>query len=286
MHPENPHKNGYNISALLKVNPALTPYVFINEHGVQTIDFSNKYAVIQLNTGLLLQHYNLKSYRIPEGYLCPPIPGRLDYLLHVKDILVTEKGILPTQIKGLDIGSGANGIYPILGASFYKWQMVGADIDPLAVSHSQEIIKETKALQPYIEIRLQKENAHIFKGIVKEGEYFDFSMCNPPFYSSQQEADKATLKKTKNLHSTASVARNFGGTSNELWCNGGEALFIKRMIKQSVTIKNQVGIFTTLVSRKHNLPKLQKQLHKIGATHTTIVMAQGNKVSHILVWQF
>ena len=79
---------------------------------------------------------------------------------------------------------------------------------------------------------------------------------------------------------------NFGGQANELWCNGGEALFIKRMIKQSVAFKSQVGWFTTLVSKKENLAKIYKQLDKLKVTRTTIPMTQGNKQSRIVAWRF
>ena len=80
--------------------------------------------------------------------------------------------------------------------------------------------------------------------------------------------------------------RNFAGVSHELWCNGGEALFLKRMIKQSVSVKHQVQWFTSLISRKENLPKIYKQLDKLKATHKTIPMEQGQKKSRFVAWTF
>ena len=114
-------------------------------------------------------------------------------------------------------------------------------------------------------------------------------MCNPPFYSSEEEANKIAFQKLKNLNPDKTIAelkRNFNGQCNELWCNGGEALFIKRMIKQSVAFKTQVGFFTTLVSRKEHLNTSYKLLHKLKATHKTKKMSQGNKISHLLMWHF
>ena len=118
-------------------------------------------------------------------------------------------------------------------------------------------------------------------------------MCNPPFHSSKEDASKGTLKKLRNLEKDAQpyqtkkdIILNFGGQANELWCNGGEALFIKRMIKQSIAYKTQVGWFTTLVSKKENLSKIYKQLDKLKVTRKTINMTQGSKKSRFVAWKF
>jgi 23S rRNA (adenine1618-N6)-methyltransferase len=257
---------------------------------IQTINFSNSEAVLHLNKALLKQHYKITDWNIPPHYLCPPIPGRADYIHYLNDLLTQEETIRP--IKGLDIGVGANCIYPILANSIYHWHMVGVDIDPAAVASAIENVNATESLRGNIEIRHQPNNAHIFEGTILENEYFHFSMCNPPFHTSEEEAVKGTLKKLRNLQGTApyqtkkDIVRNFGGQANELWCNGGEALFIKRMIKQSVAFKTQVGWFTTLVSKQEHLPAIYKQLDKLKATHKTMTMEQGHKQSRMVAWQF
>jgi 23S rRNA (adenine1618-N6)-methyltransferase len=171
--------------------------------------------------------------------------------------------------------------------------MVGADIDVNGVASAIENVTATEGLSEKIDIRHQTNNADIFKGIIQPDEYFDFTVCNPPFYPSEEAATKETLRKLRNLSDNGvpyktkkDVILNFGGQSHELWCNGGEALFIKRMIKQSVAYKSQVGCFTTLVSNSEHLNKMYKQLDKLKATHQTIKMSIGNKVSHLLVWKF
>ena len=289
MHPNNPHINGYDIPALIRANPALEKHTFTNKFNTITIDFSDNAGVFELNKALLFHHYKLENYSIPENYLCPAIPGRADYLFHVSDLLEVLDLKKSNQIKGLDIGIGANCIYPILGASLFKWKMVGSDIDSIAVETATKTVNSNVSLKQNIEIRHQKTNANIFEGIIQKDEYFDFTMCNPPFYASEEEANKIAFQKLKNLNPDKTIAeltRNFNGQSNELWCNGGEALFIKRMIKQSRAFITQVGFFTTLVSRKEHLNTFYKQLHKFKATHQTIKMSQGNKISHLLIWRF
>lgn len=259
----------------------LSEFVFVNQHHNQTIDFSNPEAVYHLNKALLKYHYQLIDWNIPKGYLCPPIPSRADYIHYISD-LINE--VNTEDVTGLDIGVGANCIYPILGAQLYNWNMIGADISETAVNSARQNVAITPHLSNKINIRHQTDNANIFKGIILENEYYHFTLCNPPFYESKEKAQKANTLKSKNLGKVALL--NFGGQANELWCNGGEALFIKRMIKQSVNFKKQVGWFTCLVSKAGNLPKLYKQLNKLKATHKTITMEHGNKKTRFIAWKF
>jgi 23S rRNA (adenine1618-N6)-methyltransferase len=294
MHPENPHSSPYNFEVLSASNPDLKDFVFTNDHQNQTIDFADPEAVLQLNKALLLHHYELEDYTLPTGYLCPAVPGRADYLCHIKTVL--DEGLGDTESKTsykvLDIGVGANCIYPIIGAQFFNWQMVGIDINLDSVTAAKNIVAATKGLSEKIEIRYQENNANIFQDAIKKDEYFDVTICNPPFHASELEANKGTMRKLANISADKGYAfrqkltQNFGGKANELWCNGGEALFIKRMIKQSSTHKEHVGLFTTLVSNKAHLNKCYKQLDKLKAQHKTILMDIGNKNSRILVWWF
>lgn len=284
MHPNNLHKTAYDFNALKISHPELEPHISRNEYGNLSIDFSNPEAVLHLNKAILKHHYDIFDWNIPAHYLCPPIPGRADYLHHIFDLL-KEIGAPQNEIKGLDIGVGANCIYPILGAKIFNWNMVGCDIDPVAIASAKANVNATEGLDKRIEIRQQENNSNILRGIVKEGEKFDFSMCNPPFHTSRESALKGSIQKWKNLGENSSHL-NFGGQANELWCNGGEALFIKRLIKESVLFKKNIRIFTTLVSKKENLFAINKQLSKLGAQHKVINMELGNKKSRIVVWSW
>ena len=283
MHARNIHKNSsYDFDSLIKVNTALQEFVTLNKHtNSLTIDFSNPKAVIELNKSLLIHHYELENWELPDGFLCPPIPSRVDYIHYVADIISKEQ----EPIKGLDVGVGANAIYTILGTQVYNWEMVGCDINTQSIEAAQRNIDFTPNLKNKVEIIHQTDNANIFKGIIQQDDYFHFTMCNPPFYTSEEDASKNASQKLKNLGKGASVL-NFGGQHSELWCNGGEALFLKRMFKQSVDFKSQVGYFTSLVSRKENLTKLEKQLKKLKANYTIIPMEHGNKKTRLIAWSY
>ena len=284
MHHKNIHNVPYNFKELAASNPKLIPFVIISPQKKMSIDFANNEAVLQLNRAILINQYGLSDWSIPSGYLCPPIPGRADYIHHIADFLKDHS--VKSKVKGLDIGVGANCIYPILGSRIYNWKMVGADINEVAITSATKNINATPDLKEHIEVRHQTDNGNIFKGIIKKGEKYQFSMCNPPFHASEKEANKGTKRKLQNLGLETNSKLNFGGQANELWCNGGEALFIKRMIKQSEEFKDQVTWFTCLVSKKDNLSKINKQLKKLNTTHKTITMTQGNKQSRFVAWKF
>jgi len=243
-----------------------------------------------LNKAMLLADYSLEDYVIPKGYLIPPVPGRLDYLLYLRDFLLKRFNLSTKKpLKGLDMGSGANAIYCILGAQHFGWSMVGAESDAKAVEIAKKNIQRSKALNDRIEIRLQENKQFLFKHMIQPNDSFDFSVCNPPFHSSKEEALKGSIKKHQNLGSglnSPSELLNFEGQANELWCNGGEALFIKRLIKESLVFKKQVKVFSSLISKSESITVIEKSLKKAGANHLLIPMEIGNKMSRIVVWWF
>ncbi len=286
LHPRNRHQGHYDFKALQTLYPELRSYVVKNHASVETIDFANPVAVKLLNRALLKQFYGIAEWEIPENYLCPPIPGRADYVHHLADLLATN-GKIPRgkTVRVMDIGTGANCIYPIIGVSEYGWSFVGTDIDSGAIQSAKKIVDSNPTLKDSIEIRAQVAPLHIFKGVIREGERFDVSMSNPPFHASAEEADEVNKRKWRNL-GKAAVA-NFGGRSNELWCKGGEVAFITTMIEESVSVRNQFKWFTAFISKEASLPELERVLKKVRPAENRIVdMAQGQKKSRFIAWRF
>lgn len=296
LHPRNLDKFGYNFQQLIVKSPELKTFVAVNEHQIETIDFSNPDAVKALNKALLLNHYNIQNWDIPKDYLCPPIPGRADYIHYLADVLASSNNeVIPEgeTVLGLDIGVGANCIYPIIGYSAYGWSFVGTDIDLVALENCSAIIEDNPKLIDAISLQQQTESRFIFKNIITPEDKFTFTICNPPFHASQAEATKSSLRKINNLESNSVVNKttnpilNFGGHSAELFCEGGELGFITQMIYESAKYPLQCLWYTTLVSKKENLTSLYKTLSKVSAVEVkTIDMAQGQKTSRILAWTF
>lgn len=292
LHPRNPHRFRYDFQALIKSCPALLPFIFTNKYDSETIDFANPEAVKLLNKAILKHFYQISNWEIPKNYLCPPIPGRADYIHYIADLLAENNfGNIPTgkSVKVLDIGVGANCVYPIIGNHAYDWQFVGTDIDPVATQSAKNIIENNDTLWGKVEIRLQTSSANIFKGIILPDEVFEVSICNPPFHTSLAEATAGTQRKIKNLggKKSSKLTLNFGGQNAELWCDGGEENFVKKMIIESATIPNQCVWFTSLISKKEHLPNIYRNLKNVKALEVrTIDMAQGQKTSRIVAWTF
>ncbi|ENA1813680.1 23S rRNA (adenine(1618)-N(6))-methyltransferase RlmF [Flavobacterium psychrophilum] len=292
LHPRNLHKFGYDFEALTTCSPELKNHVFTNEYDTQTINFSNPEAVKALNNALLIAYYNIKNWGIPQDYLCPPIPGRADYLHYIADLLAnTNNQIIPEgeNVIGLDIGIGANCIYPIIGNAIYDWSFVGTDIDEKAIQNCKKIIENNPKLIDAISLQQQVESRFIFKNIILTDDKFAFTICNPPFHNSAAEATKSSARKVNNLQEirTKNPVLNFGGQNTELWCDGGEIGFITQMIYESAKYPMQVLWFTTLVSKRENLSSIYKTLNKVSAVEIkTIDMAQGQKNSRIVAWTF
>jgi 23S rRNA (adenine1618-N6)-methyltransferase len=292
LHPRNKHRERYDFKQLIISCAELAPFVKMNIYRDESIDFFDPEAVKMLNKALLKHYYGIDYWNIPAGYLCPPIPGRADYIHHIADLLGTSnKGKIPTgkKIICLDIGVGANCVYPIIGNKEYGWSFIGSDIDPVAIASAKKIIESNPALKGMIELRLQKTPKDIFQGIVQTGERIDLTICNPPFHASMAEARSGTLRKLNNLkrERIRKATLNFGGQNNELWYAGGEERFVGNMIRQSKECSGSCFWFSTLIAKQATLKSVYEALKKVQAAEVkTIPMGQGNKTSRIVAWTF
>ncbi len=244
LHPRNLHRNSYDFETLITSVPELKHYVFKNDYDTLTINFSIPKAVRLLNKALLLKYYNVKDWYIPDENLCPPIPGRADYVHYLADLLAEDNGKIPmgTSVKGLDIGTGANLVYPLIANYSYGWEMLGTDINQGSLENAQKILESNPDLKENIQLKLQPDSNLIFKNIILSKDRFTFSMCNPPFHESEEDAMLGNRRKKNNLRKKKvdKTNLNFSGNASELWCEGGEMAFIKKMINESAQFSSQV----------------------------------------------
>ncbi len=292
LHPRNRNKERYDLKALVESVPELASHVKPNKYGDDSVDFSSPVAVRLLNTALLKYYYGIDYWEFPAENLCPPIPGRADYIHHIADLLAeSSEGEIATgiKVKCLDIGIGANCIYPILGTTEYRWDFVGSDIDAKAIACAENIVASNPSLKGKIECRLQENVNDIFHGIIQPGEKYDAVICNPPFHGSEEEASKGNKRKVKNL-SGKKVAKpelNFSGANSELIYEGGEQNFVQNMIRGSKYFQKNCFWFTTLVSKQSNLKGIYRALDKLKVSKVkTINMGTGNKSTRIVAWTF
>jgi 23S rRNA (adenine1618-N6)-methyltransferase len=292
MHPRNRNLQRYDLDVLTQCVPELAQYCVLNKLGDNSIDFSNPTAVRLLNKALLQHYYGVENWVFPSENLCPPIPGRADYLHYVADLLALSNfGKIPkgSQVKCLDIGVGASCIYPIIGAVEYGWQFLGSDINEASLNSAEKIIASNASLIGKINFDLQRDPASIFHGTIDKNEQFDITICNPPFHASAKEAQESSRRKVQNLSGKKVdyPTLNFAGTHDELICAGGEIEFIKNMIGESKRFAKNCFWFTTLVSKQSNMKALSELLNELKAKEIkSIPMGTGNKSTRILAWTF
>ncbi len=202
LHPRNRDLAGYDFPTLAAASPGLARYVITTAAGTPGIDFANPAAVKAFNRALLIHHYGIHGWDIPAGYLCPPVPGRADYIHHAADLLATcNRKVIPTgpRVRIVDIGVGANCIYPLIGHGEYGWRFLGVDIDPPALANAQRILAANPELAAAIELRHQPVQDNIFVGMLRSGESFELSICNPPFHNSPGDVMAVARRKWNNL---------------------------------------------------------------------------------------
>ncbi|PRX47312.1 23S rRNA (adenine(1618)-N(6))-methyltransferase RlmF [Salegentibacter salegens] len=292
LHNRNRNREPYDLKSLVDAIPKLKNHIKPNKYGGDSVDFSSPIAVKLLNQALLKHYYDINNWQFPYENLCPPIPGRADYLHYIADLLSEsnageiQKG---SQICGLDVGVGATCIYPIIGVTEYDWNFIASDIDPKSIASAQQIIDSNPSLKDKVDCRLQKDSTAIFQGIIDKKDKIDFTISNPPFHASIEEAQRGSRRKIRNLSGkkVTEAKLNFSGAKNELIYDGGEYQFIKNMIRESEEFAKSCFWFSTLISKQSNLKGTYKLLEKVKPTQLkTIAMGTGNKSSRIIAWTF
>ncbi|CAB3220738.1 unnamed protein product [Arctia plantaginis] len=276
MHPRNTYKIRPDFGRLAKLDPEFSAISKTDVTGKVTIDFKDANSLRILTKCLLKTDFNL-NVEIPEDRLVPTLPLRLNYILWLEDLLTSIQR--SSDIKGLDIGTGACAIYPLLAAVKNKWSMVGTEMDTESLLKAKENVQRNGLT----ELIALKENtsksiiAHVF---TEEKLVFDFCMCNPPFYSNVQE-----------LCESRSPARlppknGFTGSPQELITEGGELEFCRKLIRESKKYKDNIIIFTTMVGHKYNLIVLVQDLKTENIRHTHTEFCQGRVTRWGLAWTY
>jgi 23S rRNA (adenine1618-N6)-methyltransferase len=300
LHTRNPHHGRYDFALLCIACPDLNDFLKSNPKGDNSIDFGDPQAVLCLNKALLAHFYKVNFWQIPAGYLCPAVPGRADYIHYAADLLMVN-GKIPTgkRVRVLDIGTGANCIYPIIGSQTYGWRFVATDIDPVSINVARSIAQSNPGLKQLVQPVLQQNPEAIFAGVIGPQDHFDLTMCNPPFHGSLHQAEQSNIRKVTNLNKDSGKGKhkkkapvpkpslNFGGQKSELWCEGGEIAFLSKMADESVDFAHRVKWFTSLVSKAENIARLKQHLGRLEARQIKVVnMSQGQKISRMLAWRF
>ncbi|KAK4171446.1 hypothetical protein QBC36DRAFT_295351 [Triangularia setosa] len=255
----------------------------LQEHG--QLDFTDPKAVMQLTKTLLSLDFNLKL-ELPDDRLCPPVPNRHNYIRWLKELMDTSSYEPPGRpICGLDIGTGASCIYPLLGTTQRpSWSFVATDIDKKSLQYARKnvvmndledriLLLERQPEDPLIPLR-DRDSKKVTR--------IDFTMMNPPFYESKDEMLYSAQSKARPPHSACT------GAPVEMVCDGGEVAHVSRMLKESLVLKEEVQWYTSMLGKATSVETLVGKLKANGIDNYAITeFIQGNKTRRwALGWSF
>ncbi|KAH0561162.1 U6 small nuclear RNA (adenine-(43)-N(6))-methyltransferase [Cotesia glomerata] len=246
IHPRNKYKDQPNFIELSKLYPEFQQHVSVNLAGKVQFNFSSEESLRVLTQTLLKHDFDL-DVNIPPDKLVPALTLRLNYVLWIEDLMNFNK---INEVTGIDVGTGAIAIYPLLCSKIYDWKMIGSDIDSAAVTSANENIQRNKLDHLIKVIKVQGKN--IFKDVVTE-ESYAFTMCNPPFFDADDDK-----KRKKRLPPTNAKT----GHAVELSVAGGEKSFVRQMLDESLELNGKIKIYTTMLGQKNSLAYSKSELRK------------------------
>ncbi|KAG1816718.1 S-adenosyl-L-methionine dependent methyltransferase [Suillus subaureus] len=278
MHPRNPYNKPPDFTELARRYPPLRPYVFINHTGSSTINFKSLPAQKCLTEALFRLDYGL-SLTLPDDRLCPPVPNRLNYVLWLQDIVKFTCG--SATVRGLDIGTGASAIYPLLACSIeHTWNFVATDIDERSVQFAKQNVSQNSMDNRIFVERVQADGP-ILQPLHTSLMNFDFTMCNPPFYSSAEDVSRSAEFKEFGPNAVCS------GAEVEMITPGGETSFVARIFSESLQLRTKCRWYTSMLGKMSSIPDLVSLFREHSVDNYVITeFVQGQTRRWAIGWSF
>ncbi|KAG2010506.1 methyltransferase 10 domain-containing protein [Coprinopsis cinerea AmutBmut pab1-1] len=295
MHHRNPYKAGVDFRALAEHHKSLGVHL----RNGSTIDFRDEEAQRELTKAILKCDFGIEI-ELPEDRLCPPVPNRLNYVLWIQDVMENTSGQGSIsegeksgggKIRGLDVGTGSSVIYPLLATSLEaEWEMVGTELDPRSYDFAKLNV-EKNGLSSRIEIRKGEEERLL---PFLPDEEFDFTMCNPPFYSSYEEIRQLQAEKEElpaQVCTGGELEMVYPASKDETqedWeREGGEVAFVGRMVVESLKLRERCRWYTSMLGKMSSVPKIVDLLkrHQIW-NYVVTEFIQGRTRRWAVGWSF
>ncbi|KAG1835414.1 S-adenosyl-L-methionine dependent methyltransferase [Suillus subalutaceus] len=278
MHPRNPYNKPPDFAELARRYPPLRPHVFINHTGSSTINFKSLAAQKRLTEALFRLDYGL-SLTLPDDRLCPPVPNRLNYVLWLQDIVKSTCG--SATVRGLDIGTGSSAIYPLLACSIeHTWNFVATDIDERSVQFAKQNVSQNSMDSRIVVERVQADGPMLqplHTGLMD----FDFTMCNPPFYSSAEDVSRSGEFKEFGPNAVCS------GAEVEMITPGGETNFVARIFSKSLQLRTKCRWYTSMLGKMSSIPDLVSLFREHNVDNYAITeFIQGQTRRWAIGWSF
>ena len=313
MHPRSAFREGNpDFGALAERHPSLRPHLVrrgASRDGAKprwTLDFASWDATVALNAALLADAYDVRGWSIPRGYLCPAVANRANYVHWIEDLLEQSRpaalgsATRGPAIRGLDVGVGANCVYPLIGAARNGWSFVGTDVTDAALEAARRNADANPRLAPLIEIRDARirgeseanlpraeegDPAPIFAR-VRADEDRDAERDRLDAARDAAASSSSTTKKKKietrgfaftmcnppffesEADAKGNAGTDFGGVASEMACAGGELAFVSRILAESsasADARRFAHWYTTMCGKKETVKRLRAMLRTRGA---------------------
>ncbi|KAF3048379.1 hypothetical protein E8E12_011745 [Didymella heteroderae] len=241
-------------------------------------------AILRVDFGLELS--------LPDDRLCPPIPNRWNYVSWIQGLLdstspdYTNKYEPDKEVIGLDIGTGASGIYAMLCMrSRPRWTICATDIDKASFESAaanfakNNLLSRTKLLQTTSEMPLIPLEA-------LGTQRLDVTLCNPPFFTDPTEMEKSLSGEGKATGPNAICT----GSNNEMVCPGGDLAFVTRIVEESLALRGKVTWYSSMLGKFSSAKAIVELLKSYSITNWAVgVLEPGIKTGTkrwIVAWSF
>ncbi|KAH7171425.1 hypothetical protein EDB81DRAFT_710229 [Dactylonectria macrodidyma] len=243
--------------------------------------FNDPKCVMQVTKTLLKLDFDLRI-ELPDDRLCPPVMNRHNYVLWLKRLLDTSSyEALGRKIVGLDIGTGASCIYPLLGCTERPWSFIATDIDARSLEYARKNVALNN-LQDRINVVQRKPQDSVIPLDDLGIDTIDFTMNNPPFYKSEEDMANSAAQKSRPPLSACT------GATVEMVTEGGEVGFVDRILRESLVLRERVQWYTAMFGFLTSIVDFVEKLRENGIDNYAVTeFVQGSKTRRwAIAWSF
>ncbi len=255
------------------------------------LDFQNPATLQELSKAILRVDFGIEL-SLPNDRLCPPIPNRWNYVSWIQGLVdstspsYSNKYDSERELTGLDIGTGASGIYAMLCMkSRSNWTMCATDIDKTSFESAaanfarNNLLSRSKILQTTSSMPLIPLEA-------LGAQQLDFTMCNPPFFADYAEMEKSLSGEGKASGPNAICT----GSNNEMICSGGDLGFVSRIVAESLLLRDKVTWYSSMLGKLSSAKAIVELMKSHNISNWAVgVLDPGTKTGTkrwVLAWSF
>ncbi|WFD44228.1 hypothetical protein MPSI1_002894 [Malassezia psittaci] len=303
MHERNPYQDPKRLLWLAEKDTKLAKYIN-KKHKYVSVNWDDEEVKRTVSEAILRHDFGI-DVRLSSDRLCPSVPNRLNYVLWIEDLVNSLHWYDcqdPSYARGIDIGTGSIAIYACLACKRNPlWSIVGTDIDADAIEHAKRTLdgdmsrcddcKVTSTAQLRSRIQLIHTHGSFLDMLHLDEQYaeshesrqkvaYHFSMCNPPFYASQEERQESTDKKQ--------VAKTWtAGSQHELYTPGGELAFILRLFEESQQWCEQIVWYSSMLGKLTSVYAFVDHLRGVKHSNYAVTeLVQGRTKRWVVAWSF